>query len=256
MSKESGSELLYVVGVCLVGWGVAVRAESSDKKTKIVPRSKIWKSESRYASGTTLTLRALTCLRLAMLHHVTLRRLHVNHVCRTNAIITRNYHDKRFLKIQGLDVCRVSISPKHTVPHSASIILGDSSHVLRPVVHERYRAIIERRYDPIKEGLWLMTTGNYLSKKKKVVRSWAKRRMAQAVAQELRMRGFDEQGRAIGIDGGTRNDKGCSKALVGSVDIHVFEKSIDAGFTELRTQAGLLVEKILEICGRQVRRTQ
>ena len=95
---------------------------------------------------------------------------------------------------------------------------------------------------------------------KKIVRSWARRRVAQAVRQELSARGFDDKGRKIktGDASEGQKEKGGDRGpdvLVGTVDVEVLKTSVDLGFIEVQKQAGYLVEEILRICGRQVHTT-
>lgn len=105
-----------------------------------------------------------------------------------------------------------------------------------------------------------------LMQKKRVVRSWATRRVAQAVTGALRMRGFDRNGKRL-IDPNANIMKGpesnsspvdltrkCApEALIGTVDVQILQSSIETSFPEVQRQAGLMVDKILEICGRNHR---
>ena len=169
----------------------------------------------------------------------------------------RTYAQRQFLRIRTLDICRVCISPQHKIPHSSQCILTDPSHVLRPRLHQRYEPILKQRYDEFKEGLWLGFTSNSMQRTK-VVRTWARRRVAQAVTEGLRVRGFDGKGRRIegfGDGGGEEVTKGQSglDVLVGTVEVEIMNQSVETAFAEVRRQAGLVVEEILRICGRQGR---
>lgn len=172
----------------------------------------------------------------------------------------QQYSNRRFTRVRGLDVCRSCISPHHKLCHSAEAILRDPSHVLRPGVHERYEPIMNGRYDESQEGLWLMFTSNPMQKKK-IVRSWARRRLTQAVLEQLRIRGFDGEGRkiALGATGeeaspksslGETSGEGVPEALVGTVDIEVVNQIVEVEYKEVQRQAGLLVQEVLKICGR------
>ena len=102
--------------------------------------------------------------------------------------------------------------------------------------------------------------------KKRVVRSWATRRIDQAVTGALRMRGFDKNGKRL-VDSDASPMKGSKpnsspvtltwertpEALIGTVDVHVLQNSIETSFTEVQRQAGVMVDNILEICGRYPR---
>lgn len=102
--------------------------------------------------------------------------------------------------------------------------------------------------------------------KKRVVRSWARRRIDQAVTGALRMKGFDRNGRRLvdpyactsrGSDPhNSPNDptiKSAPEVLIGTVDIHVLHQSIETSFTEVQRQAGVVADNILKTCGRYYR---
>lgn len=155
-----------------------------------------------------------------------------------------------FLPISSLTVCRVSMSPKHKISHSACNILNDRSHVLYLPTEKRFRDIQYGRYDRYREGLWIEFTSNPM-RKKRVVRSWATRRVDQAVTGALRMRGFDRNGKSLAdLDASTLKGEYAPEALIGTVEVHVLENSIETSFAEVQRQAGVMVDKILEICGR------
>lgn len=85
----------------------------------------------------------------------------------------------------------------------------------------------------------------------KVVRSWVKRRVTQAVIEELKKQGFDKKGRRlVKIEGGRLAD-GLPDVLMGTVDIEVLKKCVEAKHEEVQRQAGLVVKEILKICGDQ-----
>lgn len=193
-----------------------------------------------------------------------LGRLHVASVIKS---VTRKslkqYSNKRFTRIRGLDVCRLHITPHHRICHSAEAILRDPSHVLQPGLRQRYEPIINGRYDESEEGLWLMFTSNPMQRKK-VVRSWARRRMTQAVMEQLRLRGFDGKGRRLAL-GATaeegvltrpsnkRSMENIPEALIGTVDVEVLNQTVAVKYEEVQKQAVLLVQEILNICGRPQR---
>lgn len=107
--------------------------------------------------------------------------------------------------------------------------------------------------------------GNSLQKKR-VVRSWATRRIDQAVTGALRIRGFDRNGRklvdsdAITLKTSESNGSPVSlstehspEALVGTVEVHILPNIVGKSYTEVQRQAGVMVDKILQICGRKRR---
>ena len=166
-----------------------------------------------------------------------------------------------FLSIRSLNVCRLCVSPQHKVSHIAHHILSDRSHVLYLPTRKRFQAILDGRYDQRQEGLWLEFIGNSLQKKR-VVRSWATRRIHQAVTEALRMRGFDRNGRKLVDSDASKlktsesngspvnlTTKHAPEALVGTVEVHILPNIVRTSYTEVQRQAGVMVDKILEICG-------
>ena len=174
---------------------------------------------------------------------------------------------RRTLKTKSFDgsplqVCRVSINSKHRILPSARRILDDRSHVLYVPTRKRYAAILDGHYDERQEGLRLVITANTMQKKR-VVRSWAKRRIVQAVTEALRMKGFGTNGRRLVDRGpntprvsesnGSQNKKmqdHAPEALIGTVEVHVLPKSIETKFAEVQRQIGMMVDQILKKCGR------
>lgn len=167
-----------------------------------------------------------------------------------------------YLSTYPLKVCRASISPTHKISYNAHSILKDRSHVLYLPTRKRFQAILDGRYDAREEGLWLAFTSNPMQKKR-VIRSWASRRIEQALTGALRMRGFDRNGKRL-VDrdpstfkqsesngsqvSSTREDT--PEALIGTVEVQILEDSIGASFAEVQRQAEVMVDNILRICGR------
>ena len=171
-----------------------------------------------------------------------------------------------FLSIPSLTVCRLSIIPQHKISHVTQHILSDRSHVLYLPTRKRFQAILDGRYDQRQEGLWLQIIGNSLQKKR-VVRSWATRRIDQAVTGALRMRGFDRNGRKlVDSDASTLKTSESTgnpviltkehspEALVGTVEVHILQNIVGKSYTEVERQAGVMADKILEICGHYPRK--
>lgn len=112
----------------------------------------------------------------------------------------------------------------------------------------------------------MLFTSNPMQKMK-VVRSWARRRLTQAVIEELGKRGFDRKGRKITsgspveesppkrVPSG-RFGEGMPDALVGTVDVEVMTPTVEVDYKEVQKQAGLLVQEIVDICGQQQRRNE
>ena len=167
-----------------------------------------------------------------------------------------------------LRVCRVFIYSKHRILPSARRILDDQSHVLYVPTRKRYAAVLDGHYDERQEGLWLVITANTMQKKR-VVRSWAKRRIVQAVAGALRMRGFRTNGKRlvdpspntprVSESNSSQNKKmqdQAPEALIGTVEVQVLPESIETKFAEVQRQIGMMVDQIVKKCGRYPRPAQ
>ena len=105
--------------------------------------------------------------------------------------------------------------------------------------------------------------------KKRIVRSWAKRRIGQAVIEALRVRGFDVNGRKLIDPEGSKviisrlngspidlTTNSTPEALIGTANVYILPDSIKTSFTEVQRQAGVVADKVLETCGRYPRHSQ
>ena len=170
-----------------------------------------------------------------------------------------------FVSLPGLSCCRVAISPTQQVPHIASLILADSSHVLRPLMQRRYENVLDRSKHWRQEGLQLIVTGNVLGKsRKRVVRNWARRRVEHALIDKLRERGFDGNGRSLLRGQATSavapQSQSCIRLdtleplvggqgdLRGYVNVQLLESILETKAIDLQQQAGLIVNEVLRRC--------
>lgn len=154
------------------------------------------------------------------------------------------------------------MSPKHKIPYAANKILGDRSDILYLSMRKRYKTIMDGCYDERQEGLWLQFISNPLQNKR-VVRSWVTRRIDHAVTRALRMRGYDRNGRRL-VNPNASTLKGSESSnsavnsrlehapdtLIGTVEVRILPNSIETSFTEVQSQAEVVVDKILKSCGR------
>ncbi len=187
-----------------------------------------------------------------------------------------NYGSRGTLKTNNIDrrglplsfstlspaVCRVEISTKHKVSFNVRKILSDRSHVLYLPTLKRYQPVLEGRYDEHQEGLWMNFISNSMQKKG-VVRSWARRRIDQAVTGALRMRGFDRNGRRL-VESNANTIKRpeshigrldlaaehTPEVLIGTVEVHTLPASIETSFSEVQRQAEGVADRIMKTCGR------
>ena len=98
--------------------------------------------------------------------------------------------------------------------------------------------------------------------RKRVVRSWARRRVQQAVTEALKIRGFEKNGRRlVGPDSSTNKSEldsspvgltvqNTPETLIGTVSVHILQDCIKASFNEVQRQAEVMADKIVDICGR------
>lgn len=139
---------------------------------------------------------------------------------------------------------KVSYSPEYntfTIQH----VVADPSHPL----HETQK---RRQRERPKEGLWWhATTGADLSKSS-CVRAWARRRLRNAVRDELALRGFDETGKVASMKAiQDRPDlanvlrQGKMPHLTGSLRLHVQPPLIPAKYAQLRAETGQVIEILL-----------
>lgn len=146
---------------------------------------------------------------------------------------------------QQFKTFRASHSPDYktfTIQHVAS----DLSHPL----HETQK---RRQVARPKRGLWWhATTGVDLSKSS-CVRAWARRRLRNALREELLQRGFDQTGIMVSPEAiGDRADllhllqQGRALHLTGSLRLHVQPALIPAKYTEVRTETGQLIDILLQ----------
>lgn len=140
---------------------------------------------------------------------------------------------------------KVSYTPKYntfTVQHVAA----DASHPLHENQKKRQR---ERR----REGLWWHVTAGVDLNKSSCVRTWARRRLRNAIRDELQQRGYDDTGKLVNEKAVEhRKDlidllrHGSPLDLTGSLRLHVQSPLIPAKYAQVRAQAGQVVELMLQ----------
>ena len=175
------------------------------------------------------------------------------HVTKMGRATFNGNGNRYFQAIKTVNICRVEISPKHKLSYPTNQILNDTSHVLRGPLLQRYGDVLGGQYDPHQEGLWVMCTSNTMQGPK-VVRSWARRRIAQALVEELKSKGYDRRGKRVESVGDIRENSKAKEEgdmpemLVGTVAIETLPKSLEVKYKEVQRQAGLIVKEILKTC--------
>jgi hypothetical protein len=125
-------------------------------------------------------------------------------------------------------------------------IATDPSHPL----HETQK---RRQAERKKEGLWWhATTGVDLSKSS-VVRAWARRRLRNAIKEELKQRGYDEAGKFVNLKAvqdnlGLMNVVRAGKTLDlrGSLRLHVQSALIPAKYADVCAETGHVIEAMVQ----------
>jgi hypothetical protein len=153
---------------------------------------------------------------------------------------------KIFAKLarQQSKLFKVNYTPEYNT-FIVNYILSDAAHPLHEGQKRRSR---ERK----KEGLWWHATTGVDLTKSSCVRAWARRRLRNAVVEELRARGYDEYGKYIHKSkepksGGnslyTLNSS--SLDLKGSLRLHVHAPLLPAKYADIKAETGRLLDIIV-----------
>ncbi|KAL8973694.1 MAG: hypothetical protein Q9197_002066 [Variospora fuerteventurae] len=107
-------------------------------------------------------------------------------------------------------------------------ILADATHILRPLID--WRTCSRTR-----KGLWVRISANSIGSKA-IVRRWAKRRVQEAIREELKARHFGMHG--IGI-------KAPKKEVRGTMEVFVRQPTVAAEWGDLRTEVRRLMDAVV-----------
>ena len=171
--------------------------------------------------------------------------------------------------LSSISWCRCFISPYHTRSSISDYILQDRSHVLYPRVKRRYNDLLDRRQQWKREGLQIEVPANGMHKKwQRTVRSWAKRRVDQALTKQLREKGFDRQGRRLKKQWSPLERDGTHSAaqqsehvnrlqikdedLCGSIRVQLLESVVVTKYSDIYQQAGLIIDDLVKRTGGRV----
>lgn len=108
-------------------------------------------------------------------------------------------------------------------------ILADATHVLRPLIDSRLQT-------RPKKGLWIRVSANGIGGKA-TVRRWAKRRVQQAVKEELEKKHLNMYG--IGLNGQRKEVKG-------TMEVTVRQPTVGAEWGDVKAQVRRLVEAVVD----------
>jgi hypothetical protein len=121
-------------------------------------------------------------------------------------------------------------------------VVSDPSHPL----HEAQKRLSMGRKQ---EGLWWhITTGADLSKSS-CVRSWSRRRLRNAIVEELKAHGYDENGKFVKRKASDTRDNPTAATIFddlrGSLRLHAQAALIPAKYVDVKTEVGQVIKTIL-----------
>jgi hypothetical protein len=116
------------------------------------------------------------------------------------------------------------------------------NHIISDHMHPLNETQKRRARDRKKEGLWWHTTTGVDASKSSCVRAWARRRLRPAVTEELRARGYDENGMLINA----KNSQTKTTNLFGSLRLHILPALLPAKFTQVKQESGQVIDILLQ----------
>jgi hypothetical protein len=169
----------------------------------------------------------------------------------------------RHLKLR---IFTVQYSSWHFLWYGTANILSDPAHPL-------YIATLRRSKTADRSGLWWTAAGTFAIGKKRVVRSWAARRLRNAFVEALASRGFDRDGKRV-VESAKEDGKRDGKEnrgtqgsvmqaikrvderrnLTGTLRIQANPVILTVKFDAVKQEAGLLVDELVKIARKQDRK--
>ncbi|KAL8773521.1 MAG: hypothetical protein Q9209_001625 [Squamulea sp. 1 TL-2023] len=129
----------------------------------------------------------------------------------------------------------INFRPNTYVPSNpVNSIIHDATHVLRPQTAARFKSRSQN-------GLWIRVSANGFASKA-TVRRWVRRRVREAMREELKARGVD-------FDGMTVEDiRG--RELRGTMELFVKKEAVAAEWKDVRAELGKVVEAVVAMAER------
>lgn len=126
------------------------------------------------------------------------------------------------------------------------------NHVATDPSHPLFETQRRRQIEKKKEGLWWHATTAADLNKSSCVRAWARRRLRNAITEELKARGYDENGKFVDVEIlKTRPDlmdvlrAGKTLDLKGSLRFHVQPPLIPAKYLDVRAETAVVIEAVV-----------
>ena len=125
-------------------------------------------------------------------------------------------------------------------------VLADRTHPLNETQRRRQR-------ERTREGLWWHVTTSADLSKSSCVRAWARRRLRNAVVEELKLRGYDDTGKPLLLDETTKTNtalppkpiRPAKPDLTGSLRLHIQAPLIPAKFPAVRAEVSTVIDQLV-----------
>ncbi|GIJ90187.1 hypothetical protein Asppvi_009140 [Aspergillus pseudoviridinutans] len=140
--------------------------------------------------------------------------------------------------VKGTSQFYMRYNPKTVLPPVASRYILSETHPIRPKIQHLYA-----NRDP--STLWWRVNPQPLQSFKRVVRSWATRRVRLAFRQALAAQGFDVEGRRLVSETPGSAAMRSNDGLQGSLEIAVLPQSVKVGYDSVRKEMDYLLRTLL-----------
>ena len=139
--------------------------------------------------------------------------------------------------IRHLHVCHAVWSPAYVLGMTGEGILNDRQHVLHQSTLQKYNT-------RSKDCLWWFVSPHTI-REKRVVRSWAGRRLRCAIVEALRTQGLDDGGRVL-ADSSSRVVDGLSLfPLKGTLRVTALPPLVSEKYSVVQEQATEIVSQLI-----------
>ncbi|CAE7024813.1 hypothetical protein P3342_005480 [Pyrenophora teres f. teres] len=137
------------------------------------------------------------------------------------------------------------------------------NHVASDLSHPLHETQKRRQRERKKEGLWWHATTGVDLNKSSCVRAWARRRLRNAIKEELKLRGYNENG--ILVQPKATSDRANSTGLLhvgkplnlmGSLRLHVQSPLLPAKYADIRAETGDIIGALIHAVGSDTTRTR